>query len=196
MTERDASVSLALTPRGRLESLYGHTDRRVQQWIGTRRHLAAQGIDEAAEFAIRRKRCGYFFGLERVSRGSGETFDFDEGGDWQVILPELQGGEIVDLVAFPLLAPHLMASLRGSAAILGEEELVRLREAEELVPVWEHPLSWLKSGCTGAVVVNFHPPPAALFGARLMANTVALAEKLERALTAPAPEILFDEEAA
>jgi hypothetical protein len=121
MTKHSASISLALKPEARLESLYGNCDKRAQQWIGARRYLEKFGITAECELAIRRKRCGYFFGLDRVRPSRGGRFDFDESGAWHLILPELQDGEIVDLVAFTTFQPRILFTLRGAASFLGEE---------------------------------------------------------------------------
>lgn len=187
MSKQSASTVLAARAKQRLESLYGNCDRRAQEWIRMRSQFKRLGIDAQVENEIRRKRAGYFFGLDRVRPNRNGTFDFDDAGRWHVILPELREGEIVDLVAFTMEDSYTLTTLRGTAALLGEEELEgdRLMDGELLL--FDNPLTWMMQSCAGGVVVSLDPPPALFEGAQLVVESRDLANRLNAALTRPRP---------
>jgi hypothetical protein len=200
MRQHSASISLAAMGEARLEGLYGNCDKRAQAWIDIRRYLETMGIDAEIEAEIRRKRSGYFFGVDKVRGMRGGRFDFDEGGGWSLILPELQDGEIVDLIAVTTSQPRTLTTLRGAAAFLGEEALERDRLLDDQLLLYDNPLLWLRDACEGGVVVSLDPLPSLLEGPRLIAHSLPLAERLVKALTRPRPKprimVQVDEAAA
>lgn len=163
---------------------FSHSE--AEAWKAARRKLQAAGIDAEVEARIRSKRAGHFFAMARVAESRG-LFDYAEDGQWRCLLPELWDGEIIDLVAFDLDAPHHTTTLRGLATMLGEEEADRTAYLDNEVVLYETPLQWLQSGCDGAVVLQFSPPPWCLADCLLSVSSLALRDRLQAAYAVPRP---------
>jgi len=184
-----ASEMPAQTTAGNLTHLYlGNRNDRL--WDDTRERLCALGVDSAAEEKVRERRFGFLFAMGQVAiNGPGGLFDYDQDGIWQCVIPELWDHEVVDLVTFPLDAPHRMASLRGIAAMLGEYEVERSAFVEGTALLWDDPVQWLKSGGEGGVLLDRMRPPLFLADPNLVitCGSYALAEMLTRAFSQPTP---------
>lgn len=86
---------------------------------------------------------------------SGESvFQFAADGEPSAVIQALavDGRSVMDLVAWPLLQPHLAATAVREADVLGPLNMVR--RGGRPLHVYRTPLAWLKAGCTGCVVLN------------------------------------------
>jgi len=184
-----ASEKPAQTTAGNLTRLYVG-NRNDPLWDDTRERLYALGVDSAAEEKVRERRFGFLFAMGQVSlNGPGGLFDHDEDGQWQCVIPELWDSEVIDLVTFPLDAPHRMACLRGVAAMLGEYEVERSAYVEGTAVLWDDPVQWLKAGGEGGVLLDRMRPPVFLADPKLVITTASheLAIALRIAFTQPTP---------
>ena len=168
---------------GPLWPLYAGCAVQTEQHPRARQRLLDLGIDAAKEAEIRHKREGLFCGFARVARHGGRYFDFDDSGRWCCILPELFCEEIVDLIAFSFANPARFATLCGMATMLGQEQIERAAFVQGEVALWDDPLQWLRSACDGGVVLQVSPPPLLLWGTRIVASSIELADRLEASFT-------------
>jgi len=95
---------------------------------------------------------------------------------------------IVDLVAFRARDPAKWWGRTGNGVLLNPEGLRRAEHFNELLPVWSSPLSWLRSGGQGVVVLEWSAHlPFWFAGVNALAcEDHALARRLESALQASA----------
>jgi hypothetical protein len=65
---------------------------------------------------------------------------------------------VIDLVAWPLHAPDRFASLFGDVVMLGADRIANAASyfGGAHLQIFKTPLSWLRAGCTGAVVIDPH----------------------------------------
>jgi hypothetical protein len=176
---------------GPLGPLYDLCARAADAHPRARARLREEGIDAAREAQIRAQRSGLFCGIAKVLPHGGKYFDFDEGGRWRFILPELFCEEIVDLIAFSPNRPQRVKTWCGMATMLGQEQIERSAFVLGKTALWDDPLQWLRAGCDGGMVLQFSPPPMLLYGTTIIASSMTLAERLEAsfALHLQPPEI-------
>ncbi len=190
-----ASEMPAQTTAGQLTRLYVG-NRNDPLWDDTRERLYALGVDSAAEEKVRQRRFGFLFALGQVAINGPGMFDYDEDGQWQCVIPELWDSEVIDLVTFPLDAPHRMASLRGVAAMLGEYEVERSAYVEGAVALWDDPVQWLKAGGEGGVLLDRMRPPVFLADPGLVitaSHELAIALRIAFSQPTPMPTLLVRE---
>lgn len=108
-----------------------------------------------------------------------------------LILIEDMHGEPEDIVAWQPALDRI-ATWRGSAWGIGQSDALLIRMAEhDGLPVWRDPLSWLRSGRKGVVIVRPRLAAAWLCDAGpLLAEDALHGLELRKALTRPAPRIL------
>ncbi len=148
--------------------------------------------------------CG-LVGLARVEPMGGR-FEFAEEGRPAMILgvydaiPGLLGTNarlavehILDLVAVDLDRPERFWRYSDRALVLGLAYLEIARQEGEPVPVYRNPLTWLRSGGDGIVVLDWAWAWDLLLGLDLIAEDVDLGNRLEAALK---PDIWVMEAAA
>lgn len=183
-----ASENPAQTTAGQLTRLYLGS-RNDPLWDDTRERLYALGVDGEAEEKVRTRRFGFLFAMGQVAINGPGLFDYDEDGQWQCVIPELWNYEVVDLVTFPLDAPHRMASLRGTVAMLGEYQVERSAFVESAAVLWDDPVQWLKSGGEGGVLLDRMRPPVFLANPNIAITCASheLAIALRIAFTQPTP---------
>ncbi|MFG1275662.1 hypothetical protein [Xanthobacter flavus] len=98
-------------------------------------------------------------------------FHFDPAGDLAVVIEalEIEHGEpwLVDLVAWPVDQPSEFATAAGRADLLGADHIGNPASFYGGRPlrVHRHPLSWLRAGCCGVVVLDERRAGARLAGA-------------------------------
>ena len=133
-------------------------------------------------------------------------FEFAEGGHPAIIIPaydtdpwlldanaERHVEHLVDLVAADVDHPDRFWLRRGEALILGNAYLEIAGQENEPLPVFRNPITWLRSGGEGVVVLDWDWAWDLLLGLDLIAEDVELGERLEAALK---PEIWVMEAAA
>ena len=138
-------------------------------------------------------------GLADVKPTRDGRFEFTEDGRVAVIVPcydpipgmldanpERHVEHLVDLVAVDLDRPDWFWRRRGEALILGAAYLDLAAEYGEPLPVFSTPITWLKSGGAGIVILDWEWVPELLVGFELIAGDVDLGSRLEAALK---PEI-------
>lgn len=133
-------------------------------------------------------------------------FEFAEDGLTAVIIPtydtipglvgahaERHVDELRDLVAVDVDRPDRFWRRRGEALVLGNAYLEIAGETRAPVPVFKNPMTWLRAAGAGVVVLDWAWARGLLLGRELIAEDVALGERLETTLR---PEIWIMETAA
>ena len=182
-----------------------------EHWVSVRRLW----LDSAVPAAVVRIRsdlpddfllgCG-MPGIASIKPTRDGHFEFAEGGLTAVIIPAYNGlpgmldanaerhvEELVDLVAVALDRPERYWRRRGEALVLGAAYLEIAGQEGEPVPVFSTPISWLRSGGAGVVVLDWDWVPELLLGHELIAEDLKLGTRLQAAL---APSIWLAEVAA
>ena len=129
----------------------------------------------------------------------GDRFEFADTGLTAVVIPaydclpslldatpERHVEHLVDLVAVDLDHPDRFWRRRGEAVVLGSAYLEIAAQELAPVPVFRNPLTWLKSGGAGIVVLDWNYAWDLLLGHELIAEDIEIGNHLEAAL---APEI-------
>jgi len=96
--------------------------------------------------------------------------------------PERHVEHLVDLVAVDVDHPDRFWRRRGEALVLGGAYLEIAGQEGEPAPVFKNPMSWLKSGGAGVVVLDWDWARDLLLGYELIAENLVLGERLEAAL--------------
>lgn len=115
-------------------------------------------------------------------------FHFDPAGELAVVIEalEIEHGErwIVDHVAWPVDRPSEFAMAAGRADLLGSDQVDNPASFFGGRPLFvhRHPLSWLRAGCCGVVVLDERRAGARLAGAlgNLLAENLDHARELHR----------------
>ena len=145
-------------------------------------------------------------GSGTIKPTGGGQFEFAEDGGAAVIIatfdtvpgllgtnPERHIEHLVDLVAVNVDHPDHFWRRRGEALILGAAYRDIAAQEDAPLPVYRNPLSWLRSGGAGIVVLDWDWGPSLLLGLDLIAEDVELGNRLDAALK---PEIWVKETAA
>ena len=96
--------------------------------------------------------------------------------------PERQFEELRDLVAVDVDRPDRFWRRRGDALVLGNAYLEIAGDQGEPVPVFRNPITWLRSGGAGIVILDWNWIPDLLLGHELIAEDVDLGNRLAAAL--------------
>ena len=155
--------------------------------------MIGAGIDVAA--LVRRWQNGLDVPrLDRVVYLDGGSFEFSDHRPGEhhvgamVYIVRNHVGDPVDLAAWSPPRPAALWCSRG--AMLGAESLFAPRMSDEL-PVFRHPLGWLRSVCRGVVVLDGTKAAPLLRRAEpLAAEDVAHGRELRKLLEARPPRIL------
>ncbi len=144
-------------------------------------------------------------GLAPVRQTRGDRFEFADNGKPAIVIPcydtipglldanpERHVEELRDLVAVDVDWPNRFWRRRGKALVLGAAYLEIAGQELEPVPVYRNPLTWLRSGGGGIVVLDWAYARDLLLDHVLIAEDVELGTRLEAAL---APSILVMEAA-
>lgn len=114
----------------------------------------------------------------------GQHFQPHPDGRYAVIVPLVDFGELIDLIAFDPRDPTKWWFRLGGEPLLGASAL-----AEQLISqrlhVYRTPLSWLQHGCDGVVPLDFNRAAIGLITAQngIVAEDDAHVSELHRALT-------------
>jgi hypothetical protein len=98
----------------------------------------------------------------RVAFQGGHCFEFDAHAEMALILPCIEDGDLVDLVAWQPQASRL-ATWLGRAKALGWADLYSPSLTGEPVKVWASPVGWLKAGRRGLVPIGVERMARSLF---------------------------------
>ena len=122
-------------------------------------------------------------------------FEFAEDGEPATIVPCYHGlpsildatperhvEQLVDLIAVETDNPSRVWRRRGEAVILGSAFLDLAAQYDAPLRVYRDPLSWLKSGGHGIVILDWGWAPDLLCRLELVAEDVDLGNRLETAL--------------
>ncbi len=96
--------------------------------------------------------------------------------------PERHVEQLVDLIAVETDNPSRVWRRRGEAVILGSAFLDLAAQYDAPLPVYRDPLSWLKSGGHGIVILDWGWAPDLLCKLELVAEDLELGERLESAM--------------
>ncbi len=147
------------------------------------------------------------FGVARIET-SGSTFQFNDDGKPAVIVPVSDSYEIdefedglTDLLAFLPDDPSRWWVLRDTMPVLNLEEIERAVPCmgiDEVLTVYETPLSWLQGYRNGIVILDWKANLRLWLGGvgRIWCDNESLAERLTNALSEPVralPDIRFSE---
>ncbi len=138
------------------------------------------GIPNRVTFGVRP-----LVGIGHIVLHSSGLFEFHDDGDLAIIVPE---GEpevpgwawVDDLIAFKPESPGRWWRRRGDVDLLGASNISPWRLSP--VTIHETPLSWLRAGANGIVIINWGLDPIARLGGTgyLETETPALKRRLER----------------
>ncbi len=145
-------------------------------------------------------------GSANIKPTSDDRFEFAENGQPAIIVPcydtipgildanaEAHVEHLIDLVAVGVDQPDQFRRRRGEALILGAAYRYIAAQEDAPLPVFRNPMTWLRSGGGGVVVLDWSWAPDLLFGLDLVAEDLALGERLESAMR---PDIWIAESAA
>jgi hypothetical protein len=134
-------------------------------------------------------------GLTDIKPHGADRFEFSEDGLTAVILPaydtipgnldanaEHHVEHLVDLIAVDPDHPDRFWRRHGDALVLGSAFLEIAGYEGEPVPVFKNPMTWLRSGGAGVVVLDWAWARDLLLDGELIAEDLDLGDRLEDAL--------------
>jgi hypothetical protein len=157
----------------------GHLEERGLRW------LLDRGVSPLAigtPWAI---------GAARVLIQPDNTYVPSSMGRYAYVLPCLTNVGMIDLVCW-IPATGQIASRLGEAAMLGQRQVDEAADdiTARPVPVWASPLSWLRGGRNGIVIVDAVRAGHLLSGLVLLAENGSHANDLRRQLRVRPPRIM------
>jgi len=187
------------------ENRFDHQLTLVREHWASVRYFWLENPDVSAARKLRSELLEEFYigagmpGLAPIRPTRDGRFEFVDDGLTAVIIPaydtipgtldanaERHVEHLLDLVAVDLDQPGRFWRRRGEALVLGSAFLDIAGHEGEPIPVFRNPLSWLRSGGGGIVVLDWDWVPDLLLGFDLIAEDVELGNRLEAALK---PEI-------
>ena len=103
-----------------------------------------------------------------------------EQGHQAAIVPAVEEGAVVDLVAQGLNSGRMLSRL-GATTVIGADEIERARQSGEPLIVFTDGLSWLRGHARGVVVLNWQEAGRVLEGVETLLCRTELAERLHKA---------------
>ena len=103
------------------------------------------------------------FGVSRVRTYQDGSYEPAEDGVGAIIIAVIEHDELSDLLAFCTTDPSRWWLRLGLAVYLGEEHADYAALLHEPLRLFNSPLSWLRAGCDGAVVLDWRFGPSSLF---------------------------------
>ena len=137
------------------------------------RHLLALGIPDDTRLI-----CGTVRAIV-----DGATYQADPTGNPIIVVPAIEG-EVIDLVGFHTFAPDTTWTRLGIANYLGADGIFDLVAGEPML-VYSNPIQWLcaSTPANGCVILNWQAAARDIPPVPIIADCVALAEKLDRCLS-------------
>jgi hypothetical protein len=133
-------------------------------------------------------------GVSRVREGKDGLFEPSADGDLRIIVPVLENGGVVDLIAVNPAQPGRWSWRIGQGWALGVDELLRPRFDDGPADVLPTPIAWLRDGAKATVILDFDSPE--LVPALITCNSIQTDNKTARlirlafAKPRPLPEII------
>jgi hypothetical protein len=110
-----------------------------------------------------------------------------------VIIPALdEWGQTIDLVAWRLDS-GAVATWRGEAVMLGEEQINATRLEVDGLRAFPSPLEWLRAGRRGVVILDRERARWRLSDERLIVTDATFGRRLREALRLPEPRVFVEE---
>jgi hypothetical protein len=107
------------------------------------------------------------------------------GGKPAIIVPLFEDGALLDLIATGL-ETRACRTREGIATVLGQEWIDHAKDTETAVRLFGDPITWLRNGRRGAVVIDWRAARYALADvAGIACESELLAGRVERALRQP-----------
>ena len=123
-----------------------------------------------------------FCGLDHI-HANGPWFQPDPAGDPEIIMPVMEGGEVVDLVAFMPHRPGRWHIRTGACPLLGIDNMGVWSES---LRVWRTPLDYLRASLQGVVVLSWSAAIPLLTCTReIVAEDVEHGREIRKRLTRP-----------
>ena len=97
--------------------------------------------------------CGAF-GLDRITPTKAGLYEPAEDGADAIVIGARDHDDLADLVAWPVAAPTKFYRRIGAAVFLGEDLIEYAAFVRLPIQVFASPLSWLRAGCDGAVILD------------------------------------------
>jgi hypothetical protein len=133
------------------------------------------------------------FGLAVIEPTSTGTFEFGESGELAVIVPIVPlpapDDDLVDLVAWRPSDARKWWLRRGVGSLLNPGAVLHAEITREPLPVYSTPLQWLRAAGQGIVILDWSANLQLYLGGveRIVPDSRALGEAIDRRLRAPAP---------
>jgi hypothetical protein len=135
--------------------------------------LVALGLEEVRAPA-------WGFGAVVPDDGTYRLAGPDEAGHQAVIVPAVEDGIVVDLVAQGLNSGRMLSRL-GAATVIGSDEIGRARQSDDALIVFNNAMAWLHGHTRGVVVLNWQEAGRELEGVETLFCRKDLAERLHEA---------------
>jgi hypothetical protein len=115
-----------------------------------------------------------------------------EPGHAAFIVPAVEDGGVVDLVACTVVTRRMRSRL-GVAAVVGLEEIEAARDTGSPLLVFDDTIRWLRGGARGAVIVDWDRAAREIEGIKIIMCPASLASRLHDATRRcwPRPTIAF-----
>lgn len=171
--------------------LYSEMDRACTS-VG-QRHIDAMialGITSNAIAQLGRRQPP--FGVGQISEIGGGHFEFFPGGQSRVIMPVMEDGEIIDLIAWQTCTPGKWLWRKGLGNYLGGDLIARSQWTDHhaLILV-ATPLDWLCAAGEAVCILNLKAPSAELerirFVDEIVVTDAALGRQIAKVMAAPRP---------
>ena len=123
------------------------------------------------------------FGVSRVRTYQDGSYEPAEDGVGAIIIGVIEYDELVDLLAFRTTDPSRWWLRLGLAVYLGEEKVDYAAFMGTSLRLFSTPLSWLRAGCTGSVILDWRFGRSLLFDvSEIIPENLQHGEEVERRL--------------
>jgi hypothetical protein len=132
------------------------------------------------------------FGVGQISDIGGGFFTFFPGGQSRVIIPIMEEGEIIDLIAWQTCAPGKWLWRNGLGDYLGRDLIAKSQWASHhVLKLVATPLDWLRAGGNAVCILNWKAPRSELerirFVEEIIVTDAALGSRIAKLMATPRP---------